>query len=95
MPQEQLTWKFFRNGAGCHKVENATEFGELVDRWVADPAAYQLDREHFLQLRYEEDPTVIIDELVSLANEVATAKLRRRPYPPGNGNGANHGAKLA
>lgn len=94
MPQEQLTWKFFRNGAGCHKVENASEFGALVDRWVAEPAAYQLDREHFLQLRYEEDPTVIIDELVSLANEVANAKVRRRSYPPGNGNGAGYSTKL-
>ena len=94
MPQEQLTWKFFRNGAGCHKVENPAEFSDLVDRWVTQPAAYTLDREHFLQLRYEEDPTVIIDELVALANEVVNAKLRRRAFPPANGNGGAPASKI-
>lgn len=92
MPQEQLTWKFFRNGAGCQKVENAAEFADLVDRWNADPAAFAAARETFLQLRIEEDPTVVIDELVALANEVPNAKLRRQAFPPktnGNGNGGS------
>lgn len=96
MPQEQLTWKFFRNGAGCHKVENREDFAALVDRWVTEPSAYQLDREHFLKLRYVEDPTIIIDELVGLANEVAGAKVRRRAFPPStnNGNGATAFGKI-
>jgi processive 1,2-diacylglycerol beta-glucosyltransferase len=88
MPQEELTWKFFRNGAGCHKIENTSDFIAVVDRWISDRATYQEDRERFLRLRYEEDPTVIIDELVSLGNEVAGAKLRRRAFPPGNGGSA-------
>ena len=87
MPQEQLTWKFFRNGAGCHKVENKEDFAGIIDTWLDNPAAYALDRERFLQLRYEEDPTVLIDELVDLANGVANARLRRRVFPPANGNG--------
>ena len=93
MPQERLTWKFFRNGAGSRKVENAAEFAALIDEWVTNPAAYASARDDFLRLRYEEDPTIVIDELVGLANEVAAVKLRRRPFPPsnGNGNGANHG----
>ncbi|MEO7599811.1 MAG: hypothetical protein ABIV50_12815, partial [Opitutus sp.] len=95
MPQEKLTWKFFHNGAGCHKVENASEFAALVDRWVEQPAAYPADREHFLQLRYEEDPTVIIDEVVGLANEVASMKLRRRSFPPPNGTGGSLAAKFS
>jgi len=49
---------------------------------MAEPSAYARVREHFLRLRYEEDPTVVIDELVALANSVASAKLRRRPFPP-------------
>jgi processive 1,2-diacylglycerol beta-glucosyltransferase len=93
MPQEQLTWKFFRNGAGCQKVESTDEFVQLIDRWINDPAAYQLARDQFLQLRYEEDPTVIIDELVSLANEVANAKVRRRAFPPANGTNGNQSQK--
>ena len=81
MPQEELTWKFFRNGAASEKIEDADDFARIIDAWMADPAAYQRVREHFLKLRYEEDPTVLIDELVNLANEVAGAKLKRRPWP--------------
>ena len=85
MPQEELTWKFFHNGAAAEKIENASDFAEIVDRWMAQPATYAQLRENFLKLRYEEDPTVVIDELVALANEVAHAKLERRAFPPVNG----------
>jgi processive 1,2-diacylglycerol beta-glucosyltransferase len=54
---------------------------------MAEPASYAGARENFLKLRYEEDPTVVIDELVGLANEVPRAKLKRRAYPAANGNG--------
>jgi processive 1,2-diacylglycerol beta-glucosyltransferase len=95
MPQEELTWKFFHNGARSEKIENAGDFSAILDRWMAEPASYAEARENFLKLRYEEDPTVVIDELVGLANEVARTKLKRRAYPPanGNGNGNGHGAK--
>ena len=91
MPQEELTWKFFRNGAGSEKIENATDFARIIDRWMANPAAYTQVREDFLELRYEEDPTILIDELVGLANTVAGAKLNRLSWPPANGHG--HGSK--
>lgn len=87
MPQEELTWKFFRNGAACQKIENANDFAQIIDGWMANPGAYTRVRENFLQLRYEEDPTILIDEVVGLANDVAAAKLRRNPWPPINGNG--------
>ena len=82
MPQEQLTWKFFRNGAGSEKIETAADFERIMDRWMADRTSYNEARERFLKLRYEEDPTVLIDELVNLANEAAGAKLKRRVFPP-------------
>lgn len=82
MPQESLTWKFFRNGANSPKVESGAEFAALIDRWMADPSTYTAARERFLRLRYEEDPTLVIDELVELGNEVARAPLKRRPFPP-------------
>lgn len=89
MPQERLTWKFFRNGAACEKIEDAADFARIIDTWMADPASYARVREHFLRLRYEEDPTVVIDELVALANSVAAEELRRRPFPPSaTGSGA-------
>jgi processive 1,2-diacylglycerol beta-glucosyltransferase len=84
MPQEQLTWKFFRNGAGSAKIESAADFAGIIGRWLDDPAAYAKAREDFIGLRYDEDPTLVIDELVTLANEVPQASLTRHPFPPAN-----------
>ena len=84
MPQEELTWKFFRNGAASEKIEDAGDFRRILDGWMANPDAYRGVRDNFLKLRYEEDPTVLIDELVGLANDVAGAKLKRHAFPPAN-----------
>ncbi len=56
---------------------------------MAEPTSYETVRENFLKLRYEEDPTLLIEELVGLANEIAGAKLKRRAFPPANGNGGS------
>lgn len=82
MPQEELTWKFFRNGAASEKIEDAADFARIMGLWLNDPASYSRVRANFLKLRYEEDPTLLIDELVQLGNEVAGAKLQRWPFPP-------------
>ena len=82
MPQEELTWKFFRNGAASAKIQDAPDFARLMDTWMADPSVYHRARANFLQLRYEEDPTLLITELVDLANEIAHAPLRRWSFPP-------------
>lgn len=82
MPQEELTWKFFRNGAGSEKIETPAELARIIDRWMADRSEYARAREDFLRLRYEEDPTILIDDLVGLANTVARARLDRRPFTP-------------
>ena len=34
MPQEQLTWKFFRNGAASEKIESAGDFARIIDTWM-------------------------------------------------------------
>jgi processive 1,2-diacylglycerol beta-glucosyltransferase len=80
MPQESLTWKFFRNGAHSEKVESGSDFARIIDGWMADPASYQSYRDLFHGLRYEENPTVVIDELVNLAAQVNGTKLPRRPF---------------
>jgi len=82
MPQEQLTVKYFHNGHGAEEIGSAAEFGALIDRWMADPGEYEKLRANFLGLRYEEDPTVVIRELVDLAQEAADTKLQPRPFPP-------------
>jgi len=90
MPQEQLTVKFFRNGAGARSVQSGAQFRALIDEWMADAATFQRHREDFLKLRYVEDPTVLIGELVGLAEEVAGVRLPRQPFPPAAGsNGTN------
>lgn len=81
MPQEELTVKFFRNGAAAEKIEDAVDFANLMDRWMQDPGPYARLRENFMRLRNKEDPTRVIDELVGLANEVAQSKLNRFAYP--------------
>jgi processive 1,2-diacylglycerol beta-glucosyltransferase len=81
MPQEALTWKFFRNGTESRKVENGAEFAAIIDEWMARPEAYARAREKFIGRRYVEDPTVIIDDLIGLANEVARVALTRHPFP--------------
>lgn len=82
MPQERLTWKFFRNGADSQKIETVGDFAAIIDRWMANPQSYTQAKQAFLELRYDEDPTLLIDELVGLANEVAQNKLARRKFPP-------------
>lgn len=94
MPQEELTWKFFRNGAGSPKIERAGDFSMLMDRWMEDPAEYAAVRERFVRLRYEEDPTLLIDELVDLANEVARVPLRRLPFPSAEAAAAEEAVAL-
>ena len=82
MPQEELTVKFFRNGCGTQQVANAREFGELITRWMTAPDDYAQFRKKFLDLRYEENPTVLIEELVDLGQSVAGTTLHPRPFPP-------------
>ena len=82
MPQEELTWKFFHNGADSPKIESATDFATLLDSWMAEPAAYAHARDKFVALRYEENPTEIVDEIVALADEVASERPTRCDFPP-------------
>jgi len=88
MPQESLTWKFFANGAGSAKIEQAGQLEALLARWLSPADGFDTYRAAFIQLRYEEDPTLLIDELVSLGAEAAgESDLARLPFPPPNGNG--------
>ena len=63
-------------------IANADEFGRLIDRWMADRSAYAGLRENFLKLRYEENPTVVVQELIDLAQEVSGTALKPAPFPP-------------
>jgi processive 1,2-diacylglycerol beta-glucosyltransferase len=82
MPQEELTWKYLRNGAASDKIENGEDFDRIIGAWLSDPEAYIRMRDNFLRLRYEEDPTILIDELVGLAATVSDEKPTRLPFRP-------------
>lgn len=82
MPQESLTVKFFSRGAGVELIRQAEDLGRIIGRWMADRSAYLQLRENFLKLRYEEDPTVVITELVNLAQEVSHTNYQPGPFPP-------------
>ena len=87
MPQERLTVKFFRNSEAAELVQNATQFRGLIERWLADRGSYERLRQNFLRLRYEEDPTILIDELVGLAQDAAGVKIPRLATGLPNGCG--------
>ena len=92
MPQESLTWKFFANGAGSAKIEQAGQFEALLARWLSQADGFDAYRAAFVQLQYEEDPTLLIDELVELGAAAAgEGRIPRRPFPPANGNGQGSG----
>lgn len=80
MPQERLTWKFFRNGAASRKIEIALDFAAIMSAWMEDPSLYWRERDAFVALRYEEDPTVVIRELVDLASAVEGEPLVPLPF---------------
>ncbi|MDB6166667.1 MAG: ugtP 1 [Lacunisphaera sp.] len=81
MPQEELTVKYFRNGDGAASIANADDFARLIGSWMKDRAAYDRLREKFLKLRYEENPTVVVQELVNLAQEASGTQLQPGPFP--------------
>lgn len=82
MPQEALTVKYFRRSFGAALVANAAEFAALIGQWMTWPGEYERLRKNFLALRYEETPTVIIEELVDLAQTASGTTLHPGPFPP-------------
>jgi processive 1,2-diacylglycerol beta-glucosyltransferase len=82
MPQEKLTVKFFRDSGGVEQISSAAEFGAIIARWMRDRRDYERLRQNFLSLRYDEDPTLVIRELVDLAQQAAQTDLRPRPFQP-------------
>jgi processive 1,2-diacylglycerol beta-glucosyltransferase len=82
MPQESLTWKFFNRGAQSEKISSGSDFGRILDAWMQEPATFAAYRKRFLELRYEEDPTLLIDDLVTLGCEASRQPVARLPYTP-------------
>lgn len=82
MPQEELTVKFFRNAGAAEIIRSGDDFGALIARWMGSARYHPELRQTFRALRYEEDPTTVVTELVDLAASAAAVNLRPRSFPP-------------
>ena len=82
MPQEALTVKYFRRGEGAELITGAADLARVIAGWMENRREYDRLRANFLKLRYDEDPTLVVRELVDLAQEVSGTKLPAGPFPP-------------
>ena len=82
MPQEELTVKFFNRGAGVAILKQPADLSRLIGDWLATPSNYEHFHDDFLKLRYDEDPTLVITELVDLAQEASHTAYQPGPFPP-------------
>lgn len=82
MPQESLTVKFFNRGAGTQLIQSPADLGRIISGWMAKRDDYERYHQDFLRLRYEEDPTLVITELVNLAQEASHTNYQPGPFPP-------------
>lgn len=81
MPQEALTVKFFTRAAGVELIYKPEDFSRVLQGWLMDGNLYDRLHENFLKLRYDEDPTLVITELVDLAQEASRTTYRARSIP--------------
>ena len=71
MPQETLTVKYFEHGGGVERIARADDLRRILLLWVTDFSTYTARKAAFEALRYEEDPRLLIRELVGFAAAVA------------------------
>jgi processive 1,2-diacylglycerol beta-glucosyltransferase len=71
MPQERLTAKFFLQDDAAERIAGADDLRRVLRRWRDHPETYQERKRRLAGLRYEEEPTTVIREVVSLAREAA------------------------
>lgn len=67
MPQEWLTAKFFLQDRATVMIARPEDFRRVLRQWRANPGAYQALHARLGTLRYEDDPTLVIRELIDLA----------------------------
>lgn len=71
MPQERLTAKFFTQDKASEVITRPEDLERMLARWKAEPAAFEAMRQRFIGLRYDDDPKVVVGELVALARAAA------------------------
>lgn len=81
MPQERLTAKFFLQDRAAVTIAHAEELDRLLAAWRERPATFEEMRARFVALRYEDDPKVVVRELVALAQSAADKSQVAEPDP--------------
>ncbi len=71
MPQERLTAKFFLQDRASVTISRVEEFDRLLAQWRSHPDSFEEMRNRFMALRYDDDPKVVVGELVALAQAAA------------------------
>jgi len=79
MPQERLTAKFFLQDDASQTINKPEDLRRVLVSWRDDPGSFTTMRERFLRLRYEEDPTVVVRELVDLARDASASGVLLPP----------------
>lgn len=69
MPQERLTLKYFLQKRAAIKMATPHDLRRTLEHWRRDISHYEDMKERFCALRFEEDPSILIHELVELARE--------------------------
>lgn len=70
MPQELLTIKYFLQKRAAIKMTVPADLRRALEHWRRDFSHYEELRTRFIALRFEEEPSHLIHELVALAREV-------------------------
>jgi processive 1,2-diacylglycerol beta-glucosyltransferase len=75
MPQERLTAKYFLQDDASVTISSPDELRQVLSTWRKNPHEYQRVCKVTERLRYEDDPTAVIRDLVDLAREGAAGGI--------------------
>jgi processive 1,2-diacylglycerol beta-glucosyltransferase len=79
MPQERLTAKFFTQNGASQVISKGSDLAQLLKLWIDNPTEFKVLKENFFNLRYEEDPVLVIKDLVELARQAADGEQLEMP----------------
>lgn len=75
MPQERLTAKYFLQDDASVAISRPDDLRRVLNRWRANPQSFERVWTVTNALRYEDDPTLVIRDLVDLAREGAANSI--------------------
>jgi processive 1,2-diacylglycerol beta-glucosyltransferase len=71
MPQERLTAKYFLQDDAAQTVRKPEDMRRIIQQWRSRPETYERMRHNLMRLRYDGDPTLVVEQLIGLARDAA------------------------